>query len=645
MPLSSMRRRPASIFIAGLLALLTVVPAKPAAAGVNTWTSARLYGGSVYGLTASPADPSIVLAGAGGAGVFRSTDGGVSWHRSSSGMPHDTIVFSFAFAPSAPSTVFAATYATGVYRSTDAGRSWVRITSGIDTASFYYLAVDPSNAARLFIGSASDLWRSTDGGTTWTLLTWPDIDHIAGEALAIAPSDPRVIYVVGPSMLRSTDGGTTWTDMEPVTEAASVWVDPGDANTLLVGGMDGVYRSTNGGASWQPVATVAVNDVVITLAPDPAVPHRFWAGTYSHGLFRSDDDGATWYSYSSGLPAKRSVAGITFSSAGALCAVSQFGAFRRAPTASSWAPSSSGITGSQVNSLAYAPSNSAVLYAGLQGQGLFRSTDSGTSWSYAGLRGQDVSSVAVSPTSASTIWAATLTSVRRSRDGGVTWVKQVAVPAPTAIAVAPSSPSTLYVTTFQNGVYRSTDGGTTWHRLTLPGDVVAFCILVDPANASRIWVGTRFDGIARSTDGGATWASGRGSQPSGYDALSLAIDPHNHQRLFAAIEADSGGGVYVSSDSGRTWSRSTGGTAPQSADVVAADPTTAGRIYAGDDAPEALGVYRSDDDGVSWRNISAGLITRDPRSLTVQPAGIIHLGTTAYGGGSGGGIFNYTPTR
>jgi hypothetical protein len=137
----------------------------------------------------------------------------------------------------------------------------------------------------------------------------------------------------------------------------------------------------------------------------------------------------------------------------------------------------------------------------------------------------------------------------------------------------------------------------------------------------------------------------RGPSRSGYDAVSLAIDPHNHQRLFAAIEADSGGGVYASSDSGRTWSRSTGGTAPQSADVVAADPTTAGRIYAGDDAPEALGVYRSDDDGVSWRNISAGLITRDPRSLTVQPAGIIHLGTTVNGGGSGGGIFNYTPTR
>jgi hypothetical protein len=55
-------------------------------------------------------------------------------------------------------------------------------------------------------------------------------------------------------------------------------------------------------------------------------------------------------------------------------------------------------------------------------------------------------------------------------------------------------------------------------------------------------------------------------------------------------------------------------------------------------------VYRSDDDGVSWRNISAGLITRWPRSLIVQPAGIIHLGTTAYGRDSGGGIFNYTPT-
>src|SRR5215475_13929797 len=147
MALSSMRRRFRWIFVAALSALLLAALVLPANAGANTWSSARLYGGSVYGLAVSPADPSIVLAGTGGAGVFRSTDGGVSWHRSSSGMPHDTIVFTFAFAPSAPGTVFAGTYRSGVYRSTDAGQSWVRITSSIDTASFYYIAVDPSNAA------------------------------------------------------------------------------------------------------------------------------------------------------------------------------------------------------------------------------------------------------------------------------------------------------------------------------------------------------------------------------------------------------------------------------------------------------------------------------------------------------------------
>jgi len=422
MALSSMRRRFPRIFIAGLSALLIVVPAAPAYAGVNAWTSARLYGGTVAAVAASPADPSIVLAGTGGAGVFRSTDGGVSWHRSSSGMPHDTIVFTFAWAPSAPDTVFAGTYDSGAYRSTDAGRTWVRITSSFSLGTFTYITVDPSNAARLFVGSPSGLWRTTDGGVTWTRLTWPAGDDIAGEALAIAPSNPQIVYVVGPSMLRSTDGGATWTYMDPVTDAASVWVDPSDANTLLVGGLDGVYRSTDGGASWQPVATVAVNDVVSRLVPDPAVPHRFWAGTYSAGLFRSDDDGATWYSYSSGLPAKRSVRGITFSSAGALCAETQFGVFRRAPTASRWTSSSSGITGSEVNSLAYAPSNSSVLYAGLQGQGLFRSTDNGTSWSYAGLRGQDVNSVAVSPTNASTIWAATLKSTGLMTMASTPWV-------------------------------------------------------------------------------------------------------------------------------------------------------------------------------------------------------------------------------
>jgi hypothetical protein len=66
MAVSSMDRRFRWIFVAGLSVLLIVVLAPPVGAGVSTWTSARLYGGTVYGLAASPANPSIVLAGTGG---------------------------------------------------------------------------------------------------------------------------------------------------------------------------------------------------------------------------------------------------------------------------------------------------------------------------------------------------------------------------------------------------------------------------------------------------------------------------------------------------------------------------------------------------------------------------------------------------
>jgi photosystem II stability/assembly factor-like uncharacterized protein len=642
MALRSTARRRLVLLVVGASALVMTLTAPRAVAGTASWTSAPLYGGTVFALAASPATPSLVLAGTGGAGVFRSTDGGASWTRSSSGLPSDTMVFALTFAPTAPDTVYAGTYASGVYRSTDAGQTWVRVTSSLDAGTFNYVAVDPQDAATVFIGSAGvGVWRSTDGGVTWTLLTLPGGVNLAGDALAIAASDPRIVYVVGSSMLRSADGGTTWTEMAPVTEAASVSVDPADADTILVGGMEGVFRSTDGGASWAQVETVPGDDVVITLQRDPAAPDTLWAGTYSSGLFRSDDGGSTWQPDDTGLPADQQVFGVAVSNTGPITAVTHLGVFRRVATATTWTSSSTGITGSQVNALAVAPTDSAILYAGLEGQGAFRSTDNGASWTYAGLTGQNVNSLAVSPTSASTIWAATSRGVQRSDNGGVTWATQLTFfnDTPTAVAVAPSSASTVYATTFQSGVYRSTDGGSTWHQLTLPGDVMAWSVLIDPTNPSTLWVGTRYAGIARSTDAGATWMSAQ-AQGSGADALALSLDPRNPTRLFAAIQ---GSGVYMSADSGQTWTRSTGGTPPNSATAVVADPSTAGRVYAGSDDPESPGVYVSNDDGVTWQDISSGLTTRVARSLAVQASGIVHLGTTAYGVSSGGGIFDYTP--
>src|SRR3954453_23083798 len=102
-----LRRRSLRISLGGLVALVTVVPAAPAAAGVGSWTSAQLDGGNVCSVAASPAEPWLVLAGTCGDGVFRSTDGGASWSRSSSGMPADTSVGVLTYAPSAPDTVFA----------------------------------------------------------------------------------------------------------------------------------------------------------------------------------------------------------------------------------------------------------------------------------------------------------------------------------------------------------------------------------------------------------------------------------------------------------------------------------------------------------------------------------------------------------
>ena len=192
------------------------------------------------------------------------------------------------------------------------------------------IAIHPADPDRWLVGGAQGgVWETRDAGATWTPLT-DDQPSLATGSIAIARSNPQVIYVGtgeaafsadgydGAGLLKSTDGGSTWTTLaaEIFAEASfsDVKVDPADANVLIAGTSRGIagrgptsplrpprgiFRSTDGGVTWSPRvtgATVSATDI----EPDPTNFSRMYAGIGeifgdpANGVYRSLDGGVTW---------------------------------------------------------------------------------------------------------------------------------------------------------------------------------------------------------------------------------------------------------------------------------------------------------------------------------------------------------------
>ncbi|HEV8630978.1 MAG TPA: glycosyl hydrolase, partial [Thermoanaerobaculia bacterium] len=203
-----------------------------------------------------------------------------------------------------------------------------------------------------------------------------------------------------------------------------------------------------------------------------------------------------------------------------------------------------------------------------------------------------------------------------------------------AIAVAPSDPNVVYVgmgsacirgnVSPGDGVYKSTDGGETWHHLGLSQVQTIGKIRVHPKDPDLVYIaalGHAFGpnperGVFRSTDGGHSWRKVLYvSDDAG--AIDLVMDPSNPRVLYAAmwearrqpwtmISGGKGSGIYKSIDGGDTWRQLSEGLPPGPLGRIglALSPASPSRLWALVEAKEKWGVYRSDDGGKSFRNLS-----------------------------------------
>ncbi len=498
---------------------------------------------------------------------------------------------------------------------------------------------DPTKPFVFYFGGVNGgIWRTANAGQTWQNITDGKTDISSVGALAIAPSDPNVIYAgtgesqlredltFGTGIYRSTDAGTTWQKLglSDSHQIADIVVDPRDPDRVMVAVMGhafgpnaerGVFRTLDGGKSWKKVLFINDSTGANDLSIDPSNPRIMYASMYKFqrtpwsmisgggrsGIWKTVDGGDTWteLTFRPGIPS-----------------------------------TPLGKIGIDVS-----PANPNRLYASIEAPdssgGIFRSDDAGESW-------------------------------ERMNTDARFWVRAWYY---SQVTADPLNENTVYVMNL--GVYRSIDGGKSFSRLRVPhGDTHAMWI--DPKDSKRM-INSNDGGGTISLDGGTTWSSIY-NQPTA-QFYHVTTDNQFPYRIYGAQQDNSAISIASRSDDGVIGERDYYSVAGCENATVAVDPRnpliTYGGCYMGafsrydhgrrqerdisvglrnydgwaaGDVPERFQwtfpvlvsphdpqtlyvtsqhVWRTRNEGASWEKISPDLTTHDPATLK-RTGGPIH---------------------
>jgi len=311
---------PASIDLYGTTVLcfaVNPVPAGGAHVFVGT-DGVGLFRSADYGDTWEPADmplgqprlstilphptrPGVVFAGAAD-GVYKSTDSGALWRRVSGALGR-LDVLALAAHPQDPNIIYAGA-STGVYRSTDGGDSWHPWMTSIPGVTIYSFTFDPTDPATIYAGSrGNNVCRTTNGGVTWAPIH-NGLETLTAFAVLVDARNPQVLTVgTVEDVYRSVDGGETWWKLEGPLEGLTTFCLLEVEGQLYAGTTDGVYVSRDRGSTWTARRQGMGTRTVVSLVRDPARPAVLYSGTEGAGLYRSTDGGNTWQAWARVQPA------------------------------------------------------------------------------------------------------------------------------------------------------------------------------------------------------------------------------------------------------------------------------------------------------------------------------------------------------
>jgi len=477
--------------------------------------------------------------------IFKSTDNGATWS-GTSGLTGN-VVHSFAIKDSSVWATFAALpKESGIARSIDNGNTWQVVPSIITNAGE---SIVSDNV--IIVAEDNFIWRSTDDGMSWDVVEQFALTGIS----SFAKAGTKLFGAATTGIQTSTDNGASWS-FEPFSNGAYSFSSNG--STIYLGSSSKVFKSTDVGATWIDVSTGLGNGGIQALLFDGTT---LFAGTPADavGIFRSTNGGTSWDPAAAGLPIGKVIRSLISFGAYVFAGTEGDGIYRSSDHGDTWAKTDVNNTLLAHQLVFTFCTKDNALFAGAQ-NGIYKSTDGGATfqriingfppniglfaWSLTVSGGDIVAAVTVllSPSEP-------LDGIFYSSDDGSTWHQATLPITPTAVtSVASDGSSLAYAGVFGQsssvkGLYKSTDAGVTWaQRPALNVDIERLA-----ANGSNVLAGGLF-GAYYSTDFGESWAF---SDPPGNCPFGCGIFTYTFRG--SSIFAGDTAGMFFSTDSGATW--------------------------------------------------------------------------------------------
>jgi photosystem II stability/assembly factor-like uncharacterized protein len=626
----------------------------------NTWFPIfdEQSSGSIGALAIAPSDPNIVYAGSGeglqrpdlavGDGLYKSNDAGKTWTHL--GLRDAQQIAAIVIDPRNADHVFVSVQGhpygpnteRGIFRSLDGGKTFDKVLYKDENTGGADLVMDPANsqvlfaalwAARVapweirsgesFVIPGGGLYKSTDGGTTWRQITkgLPGVDDVVGRiGIAIAPSNPKRMYLTAeakkePGIYRSDDGGESW---QRVNEdhriggrgpgAMGIAVSPDNADTIYVANTT-TWKSTDAGKTFTGFKGAPGGDDYQRIWINPNNAQTI-ALSSDQGAVISVNGGQTWSSW------------------------------YNQPTAQFYHVTTDNRFPYWVYGAQQESGSAAVMSRSDVGELTFRE------WSLPGV--EEYGYIAVDPRDSNILYGGRITRTNQAlnefanvapepiRAGQYRYNRSL------PIVFSPFDPGTLYFAA--SVLFKTTDGGRSWQVISpdltrespeIPANLGAFSAgdpekgkhrgtiyAVAPSfkEANMLWAGTD-DGLIQITrDGGASWKNVTPPQLTSWSKVSILEASHfDAGTVYAAVNRfrldDLKPHIYRTRDFGAHWQEIVAGLADNAPiNAVREDPARKGLLFAGSETS----VYVSFNDGDSWQPLQLNLPHTSMRDLAIH---------------------------